>query len=149
MSTLAKKAVIMPILILYLQWSATYVSSHTLRYPSVNLQCTRRSHRVLHRIFEQFLCNFTHATYAPLCCSTALRPSVPWHSRSWDMQMEDCCSYPWRLARVRVVRPMAHCEDPAIGLIGWQVILPRDATAALAPLEGYVSLNLPWLSLLL
>ena len=138
MSTPAKKAATMPRPIPLSAMECNLFLSPHLALSQRVPQCTRRSHRVLHRIFEQCLCDFTRATCSPLRCSTALRPSITWHSHAYGHEMEDNRLCPRRLVRVRVFRHMAHCEEPAMGRIGWRVILPRDAVAALTPLGGYV-----------
>src|SRR5882762_5430641 len=139
MSTWAKKAATTPIPIPLSAMACNVCLFPHLVIPQCGLQGTLCSHRILHCIFEQLLRDLARATHSLLRCFTALRPSVTGHSCSWGTQMEDNRSYPWCLARVRVFRNMAHCEDPAMGYIGWRVILSRDAVASLAPLGGYVS----------
>jgi hypothetical protein len=137
MSTWAKKAATRPILILLSAMECNVLLFPPLAIPQCGLQGALCSHRILHCIFEQLLRDLTRATRSLLRCFTALRPSVTWHSCSWGTPMEESRSYPWCLARVRVCRNMAHCEDPAMGYIGWRVILSREAVASLAPLGRY------------
>ena len=82
MSTPAKKAATMPRPI-----PLSAMECNVFLFPHLALsqrvpQCTFRSHRILHRIFEQFLCDFTRATCSPLRYSTAPRLSVTWHAHS-------------------------------------------------------------------
>ena len=82
MSTPAQKAVTMPILILYLQWSATYVSSHIPRYPSV----IRSAHVALIVSCTASLSNF--------CVTSHAQPVLPYA----DPQLWPIChvAFPFR-----------------------------------------------------